>query len=165
MSIQHDPPGLSSRALAGRSACEPILRAHQKIWNFPQVLRTILKHRKNKNSGLKAGDNMDKQAAYEKEFAVWQDLFAETDPSTQKAARGLIEKAAYLHSLCSELERAIQVSGAIKIHPNHPDIQKQVPAVKEYARLAESYANIVNKLNALQMRNILEDDDDLGEFE
>ncbi len=108
---------------------------------------------------------MDKKAAYEKEFAVWQELFAETDPSTQKAAKGLIEKAAYLHSLCSELEQAIQVSGAIKTHPQHPDIQKQVPAVKEYARLAESYANIVNKLNTLRMRNILEDDDDLGEFE
>lgn len=108
---------------------------------------------------------MGKQAAYEKEYATWKDLFADTDPATQQAAEGLIEKAAYIHALCIELEQAINASGAIKIHPQHPAIQKQVPAVKEYARLAESYANIVNKLNTLRMRNILEDDDDLGEFE
>ena len=159
------PPVANFQRLPGGPAGGQSFHAHQKFWNFPQLLRTILKHRKNKNSGLKEGDNMDKKAAYEKEFAVWQELFAETDPSTQKAAKGLIEKAAYLHSLCSELERAIQVSGAIKIHPNRPDIQKQVPAVKEYARLAESYANIVNKLNALRSKNILEDDDELSEFE
>jgi hypothetical protein len=108
---------------------------------------------------------MDKQGVYEKELVVWQDLFADTDPDTQKAAEGLIKKAAYIHSLCFELEQAIRVSGAIKIHPQHPDIQKQVPAVKEYARLSESYANIVNKLNSLRIKNILEDDDELSEFE
>ena len=106
-----------------------------------------------------------KQKAYEKEFATWQTLFAETDPATQRAAAGLIQKAAYIHSLCWELEQAINISGAIKIHPDHPDIQKQIPAVKEYARLSESYANITNKLNALRLRNILEDDDELSEFE
>lgn len=108
---------------------------------------------------------MDKQQTYETELATWRGLFAETDPATKQAAEGLIKKAAYLHALCWELEQAIAVSGAIKIHPDHPDVQKQIPAVKEYARLAESYANIVNKLNTLRMRNILDDDDGLDEFE
>ena len=108
---------------------------------------------------------MDKQTAHNQELQTWQTLFAETDPATQQAAAGLIQKAATLHALCHQLEAAIEKSGAIKVHPDHPDIQKQVPAVKEYARLAESYANIVNKLNQLRLRNILEDDDELGEFE
>ena len=108
---------------------------------------------------------MSKQKAYETELSTWQDLFAETDPATQKVAAGLIQKAAYIHSLCWELEEAIKKSGAVKIHPAHPDIQKQVPAVKEYARLSESYANITNKLNALRTRNVVDDDDELSEFE
>jgi hypothetical protein len=98
---------------------------------------------------------MDKQTEYQKEFQMWTGLFAETIPETQKAAEGLIQKAAYLHSLCYELEEVINKSGAIKVHPDHPDIQKQVPAVKEYARLSESYANIVNKLNALRSKNVV----------
>lgn|SRR5690554_5287667 len=109
--------------------------------------------------------NMSKTEEYQKELDMWNGLFTETDPATQKAAEGLIQKAAYLHSLCWELEQIINISGAIKVHPQHPDIQKQVPAVKEYARLAESYANIVNKLNGLRTKNVIDDDDELSEFE
>ena len=108
---------------------------------------------------------MDKQQAYQNELNVWTELFTETTEQTQKAADGLIKKAAYIHSLCWELEQIIEKSGAIKVHPDHPEMQKQVPAVKEYARLCETYANIINKLNALQMKNVLEDDDELNEFE
>jgi hypothetical protein len=108
---------------------------------------------------------MDKRAEYQKELDMWTGLFAETDAATQKTALGLVQKAAYLHSLCMELEETIRISGAIKVHPQYPDVQKQVPAVKEYARLAESYANIVNKLDKLRVRNVLDDDDELGEFE
>lgn len=108
---------------------------------------------------------MDRQGAYQDELARWQGLFAQVDPDVQKAAAGLIQKAAYIHSLCQELQHAIDRSGAIKVHPEHPDIQKQVPAVKEYARLTEAYANVVNKLNALRAKNVVEDDDELTEFE
>ena len=103
--------------------------------------------------------------AYETEHSRWVALFNKADESMQKAATGLIERAAYLHSLCSDLEAAIGKSGAIKVHPEHPEIQKQVPAVKEYARLSEAYANIVNKLNGLLAKNQVDDDDGLGEFE
>jgi hypothetical protein len=107
---------------------------------------------------------MDQQSEYQKELQMWTGLFAETTPETQKAAEGLIQKAAYLHSLCWELEGAINRSGAIKVHPQHPDIQKQVPAVKEYGRLTESYANLVNKLNAIRTKNVVDEDDELEEF-
>ena len=108
---------------------------------------------------------MDKKTEYQKELSMWTDLFAGTDPATQKAAEGLIQKAAYIHSLCWELEQSINKSGAIKIHPENPSLQKQIPAVKEYARLCESYANIVNKLNGLRVKNVVEDDEELSEFE
>ena len=108
---------------------------------------------------------MEKQSVYQKELSMWTELFVETTPATQKAAEGLIQKAAYIHSLCWELEQKISLSGAIKVHPEHPELQKQVPAVKEYARLCESYANIVNRLNNLRNRNVVEDDDELSEFE
>ncbi len=108
---------------------------------------------------------MDRQTVYQEELLRWRELFNATDSAIQSAAAGLIEKAAFVHAICWELQQAIEHSGAIKIHPQHPDIQKQVPAVKEYARMSESYANIVNKLNTLRAKNTVdEDDDDLSEF-
>jgi len=107
---------------------------------------------------------MDKQVQYQQEFDKWNELFASTSPETQKSASGLIAKAAYVHSLCWELEQAINISGAIKIHPDHPEMQKTIPALKEYSRMTDNYANIINKLNALRVRNVVDDDNDLDEY-
>lgn len=108
---------------------------------------------------------MDKQSEYQAELSKWNQLFAGTTPETQQSASGLIAKAAYVHAICWELEQAINVSGAIKIHPQHPELQKTIPALKEYSRMSDSYANIVNKLNALRLRNTVEEDDELADFE
>ena len=108
---------------------------------------------------------MPKQEELAKELARWTELFAETDDSTRKAADGLIRKAAFLHSMCVELEEAIEASGTIKVHKDFPELQKQVPAVKEYARLSEAYSNIVNKLNIIRLKNTVEEHDGLDEYE
>ena len=109
---------------------------------------------------------MSKQIEFQIEFDKWQELFTATIPETQKAASGLIQKAAFLHSICWELEQTINMSGAIKIHPEHPEIQKQIPAVKEYARLTESYAAIVHKMNGMLNKGMADDnDDDMKDFE
>lgn len=107
---------------------------------------------------------MSKQIEFEKELKRWNELFSQTDGSTQKAANGLIQKAAFIHSMCWELEQIIEKSGALKVHPKNPELQKQVPAVKEYARLSESYANIVNKLNAIRLKNTSEGEDEFSKF-
>ncbi|SFM09306.1 hypothetical protein [Pelosinus propionicus] len=108
---------------------------------------------------------MSKQKQYQLELDKWNELFSLTTPETQKAASGLIAKAAYVHSLCWELEQAIIVSGAIKIHPENPTMQRAIPALKEYSRMTDNYANIVNKLNGLRVGNVIEEDDELGEYE
>lgn len=81
--------------------------------------------------------------------AVWTQLFATRGPEVQAAAAGLVEQAADLYAMCWALRRVIERSGVIKVHPEHPELQRPVPAVREYARLAESYAAIVNKLTRL----------------
>ncbi len=107
---------------------------------------------------------MSKEKVYQQELERWKELFAQTDESTQKAANGLIQKAAFINSMCWELEQVIEKSGAIKVHPKNPELQKQVLAVKEYARLSESYANIVNKLNAIRLKNTSEGEDEFIKF-
>lgn len=108
---------------------------------------------------------MDKESVQNLENEKWIELFKNTDENTQKAAEGLIIKAAFLHAICFELEEAIKKSGAILIHPSKPALQKQVPAVKEYAKISESYSSIVNRLNTLRLKTVMEEDDELNEFE
>jgi hypothetical protein len=109
---------------------------------------------------------MDKQSEYEAELKLWNELFSVTPEATQKAVSGLIKKAAYIHSVCWELEETIKQTGAIKIHPQFPEIQKTVPAVKEYARMADSYSTITNRLNGILNKNTQDDDDDeMEDFE
>jgi hypothetical protein len=108
---------------------------------------------------------MDKQSEYQSEIDKWNELFSNTNPETQKAASGLIAKAAYVHSICWELEQVIKISGAIKIHPTNPELQKTIPALKEYSRMTDNYANIVNKLNGLRIRNVVDEDDELNDYE
>jgi hypothetical protein len=108
---------------------------------------------------------MSKQDEFQKEFDKWNQLFAATTPETQQAAEGLIEKTANVHALCWELEQALNASGAIKVHPEYPDVQRAVPALKEYSRMTDNYANLVNKLNVLRVRNTIEEDDGLSKFE
>ena len=113
-----------------------------------------------------SSNSAGKSTVYSEALATWNALFESAPEQTRNAAAGLIQIAAYLRSLLWELEQAIDASGAIKIHPQHPEIQKQVPAVREYARLAESYANIVNKLNRLLAVGGDDDgDDELDEFQ
>jgi len=108
---------------------------------------------------------MSKQKQYQLELDKWNELFSLTTLETQKAASGLIAKVAYVHSLCWELEQAIKISGAIKIHPTNHELQKTIPALKEYSRMTDNYANIVNKLNGLRIRNLVDEDDELNDYE
>ncbi len=107
-----------------------------------------------------------REMAYSDELSRWRELYQGVTPAVRSASEGMMEKAAFIHSLCADLQRRIEETGPIKTHPEHPDIQKPVPAVDKYVRLAEGYANITNKLNNTLTRNILDDDgDDLSEFE
>jgi len=107
---------------------------------------------------------MDKQSVYREEFDKWTTLFASTTPETQKAVSGLITKAAYVHAICWELEQVINVSGVIEFNPKNKELHRAIPALKEYSRMTDNYANIINKLNALRVRNVVEDDDELDEY-
>jgi hypothetical protein len=99
------------------------------------------------------------------EYERLKQQFANTTPEIQAMAEGLIQKASYLSGLCEQLEQAINQAGAIRVNPDNPKQQRPVTAVKEYARLTEAYANIINRLNKMCSGNQIEEDDELGEFD
>ena len=92
-------------------------------------------------------------------------IFAEVEPAKRQLVEGLIEDAAFLAAENHELRQALQKTGMVKIHPEHPDIQKPVEAARQYRMNVNSYAVVIKALNGVLSKNLLDDsEDELDEF-
>lgn len=108
---------------------------------------------------------MSKQTEYQKELAKLTEIFAEVEPSKMKLVEGLIEDAAFLKSENYVLKQEITKTGMVKIHPQHPEMQKPIETAKQYLKNINSYAVVIKTLNGVLMKSVIEEDEDLDEFE
>jgi regulator of replication initiation timing len=108
---------------------------------------------------------MSKLAVYEKELKKLTEIFADVEESKRKLVEGLIEDAAFLKSENYVLKNSIANTGMVKIHPEHPEMQKSVESAKQYLKNINSYSVVIKTLNGVLNKNIIEDEDDLSEFE
>lgn len=108
---------------------------------------------------------MSKQIEYQKELAKLTEIFREVDPSKAKLVEGLIEDAAFLKAENFVLKRQITETGMVKIHPQHPEIQKPIETAKQYLKNINSYAVVIKALNGVLSKGIIEEDEELNEFE
>jgi uncharacterized protein YydD (DUF2326 family) len=108
---------------------------------------------------------MPKNAFYEQELAKLTEIFQDVDVSKRKLVEGLIEDAAFLKAENAILKQTISKTGMVKIHPEFPELQKPTEAGKQYLKNINSYAVVIKTLNGVLSKNIIEDDDDLSEFE
>ena len=102
---------------------------------------------------------------YQKELMKLQEIFKDTEESKQKLIEGLIEDAAFIFTENSILKRSLTESGMVKVHPDHPNMQKQTEAAKQYLKNVNSYAVIIKTLNGVLSKGIIDEDYGLGEFE
>lgn len=108
---------------------------------------------------------MSKQDEYKKELAKLTEIFKDVEDSRRKLVEGLIEDAAFLKAENYVLKQQITITGMIKIHPQHPELQKPIETAKQYLKNINSYAVVIKTLNGVLMKNIIEEDDGLDEFE
>lgn len=110
---------------------------------------------------------MEKQTVYEQEFAKLTEIFKDTEENNRKLVEGLIEDAAFLKAENYVLKSIISKTGMVKIHPEHPDLQKPTEAAKQYLKNVNSYSVVIKALNSVLNKNILDpdDDDSLGDYE
>ncbi|MFD3271509.1 hypothetical protein ACE3MS_15425 [Paenibacillus dendritiformis] len=108
---------------------------------------------------------MDKSEVFERELTKLTEVFSDIDPSKAQLVQGLIQDAAFLYAENYELRSIISRTGMVKIHPQHPEIQKPIEAARQYLKNANSYAVIIKTLNGVLNKNILDEDDGLDEFE
>jgi len=107
---------------------------------------------------------MSKGDVYQKELAKLTNIFAEVEESKAKLVEGLIQDAAFLLAENHFLRQSIEVTGMVKIHPLHPDIQKPIETAKQYLKNVNSYSVIIKTLNGVLMKNTVEGDDAFDEF-
>lgn len=108
---------------------------------------------------------MSKTEVYQKELMKLTELFKDVDPPKAKLVEGLIEDAAFLAAENYALRQSITVTGMVKVHPQHPEIQKSVEAAKQYLKNVNCYAVVIKTLNGVLNKNMIEDEDELSEFE
>jgi hypothetical protein len=108
---------------------------------------------------------MPKSEVYRQELTKLTEIFKDVEVTKRKLVEGLIEDAAFLKSENYILKKAITETGMVKIHPDHPDLQKPIETAKQYLKNINSYSVVIKTLNGVLNKNIIEDDDDLSDFE
>jgi regulator of replication initiation timing len=108
---------------------------------------------------------MSKTEVYQQELTKLNEIFKDVEESKRKLVEGLIEDAAFIKAENHFLKEAISKTGMVKVHPNHPELQKPIETAKQYLKNINSYANVVKTLNGVLNKNIIEDEDDLSDFE
>lgn len=108
---------------------------------------------------------MSKSEVYQKELAKLTEIFQEIEPSKAKLVQGLIEDAAFLKAENHVLRESLAQTGMVKFHPQHPDIQKPIEAAKQYLKNAGIYAVVIKTLNGILNKSVIEEEDELSEYE
>ncbi|MCM1567086.1 MAG: hypothetical protein NC238_14345 [Dehalobacter sp.] len=108
---------------------------------------------------------MSKAEVYQKELQKLSEIFKDVEPPKAKLVEGLIEDAAFLKAENFALKQSITLTGMVKVHPQHPEIQKTIEAAKQYLRNTGVYAVVIKTLNGVLNKNMIEDEDELSEFE
>jgi regulator of replication initiation timing len=107
----------------------------------------------------------DKQAAFQIEFDKLAEIFKDVEEPKRKLVEGLIQEAAFLYSENCELRNILKSTGTVKCHPEHPELQKTVPAAGQYLKNLNSYAVVIKTLNGVLSKNIIDDMEDMSDFE
>ncbi|HBV97768.1 MAG: hypothetical protein JL50_02995 [Peptococcaceae bacterium BICA1-7] len=108
---------------------------------------------------------MSKAEVYQKELEKLTEIFEDVEPAKRKLVQGLIEDAAFLKAENFVLRQSIAVTGMVKVHPQHPEIQKPIEAAKHYLKNVNSYAVVIKTLNGVLNKSGIEEEDELSEFE
>lgn len=104
---------------------------------------------------------MDAQQEYER----IKGLFDGIDEKQLALIDGAIWEAARLRVELDRLHAIVKQTGLIKVHPDNPLMQKELPVSRMIVKVRANYLNYVAKLSGVLGRNINDDGDELAEYE
>lgn len=100
-----------------------------------------------------------------KEYERIKALFDGVDESQLNLIDGAIWEAARIRVELDTLHEIAKESGLIKVHPQNPALQKELPVSKLIVKARANYLNYISKLSNLLGKNIEDDGDDLSDYE
>ena len=108
---------------------------------------------------------MEKSEVYQIELAKLEEIFKDIDPAKAKLVEGLIQDAAFIKAENYVLKEQIKVTGMVRINPRNPLQQEAIETGKQYLKNINSYAVVIKALSSVLTKNIVDDGDELDEFE
>lgn len=100
------------------------------------------------------------------EYERIKSLFDGIDEKQLALIDGAICEAARLRVELNKLHDLVKQSGLIKVDPENPLRQKELPVSRMKVKVRANYLNYIVKLSQILGRNLNdEEDDDLSEFE
>ena len=111
-------------------------------------------------------ESKSKQEVYQAELEKLNGLFEGIDENKKQLAGGLIQDAAFLTAENYMLREILSKTGAVKVHPDYPEIQRPVEAARQYRQNVNAYAVLIKALDRILSSNsIEEEDDELASYE
>ena len=98
------------------------------------------------------------------EYLRIAELFKDVDEKQLALVEGAILEAARLRVQLNHLNEIVEKTGLLKIHPENPTIQKELPVSKLLPKIRANYTNIIFKLSKVLGLNFDEDDLGLDEY-
>ena len=99
------------------------------------------------------------------EYEKIKALFDGCDEKQIALIDGAIWEAARLRGELDLLNVIVKQTGLIKLNPDNPVMQKELPISRMIVKVRANYLNYIAELSGVLGRNVNEEDNDLEEFE
>jgi len=104
---------------------------------------------------------MDPQQEYKRIKA----LFDGVDEKLLALVDGALWEAARLRVELDRLNEIVRQTGLVKVHPDNPGMQKELPVSRMIIKVRANYLNYIAKLSGVLGKSVDDEDDDMKEFE
>lgn len=108
----------------------------------------------------------EKEERIQKEYKNTIKNLQDVDAAILNVMDGTILEMARIKIELDDLHEIVNETGIIKVHPEDPSVQKEIPAAKMLVRHRANYLNYASKLASILGKDLIEEDDlGLDEFE
>lgn len=100
-----------------------------------------------------------------KEYERIKELFSGVEEKQLQLIDGAIWECARIKKELDDLHKIIERTGLVKINPNNPGMQKELPVSKLIVKARANYLNYIAKLSNILGKVVEDDDGELNEYE
>ena len=101
----------------------------------------------------------------QQEYDRIKELFQNCDDSQLALLDGSFWECARLRIELNKLHEIVKITGLVKVNPDNPSQQKELPVSKMIVKIRANYLNYIAKLSNILGKAITEEDDELAEYE